>query len=251
MDTNFNTKFWTIAGVLIGFLSLVGVGITIFVNRHKSTILEVKTINTLELTRPLNVAHISSTYLYDDSIPVEHLWQSSYVISNIGETTLYGTGFEAKNIKGDALAFRLANCEKILSIEILDNNADVSLENNSFCLSQWRPNEYIELQILSDGNQAPALLINERDIQEGKVIYSQYSPEEKPVVKRLVDYLPKSVYKAIWWVVIIFELVLLIFLIITGVQQYSKKDDGFDKITTAVVWIVFLILMFAPMLWMF
>ncbi len=249
---NWNNKFWTIAGVVISLLSLVGMGITLYVNRHKSTVLEVKLISDLELTRPLNVAHISSVYLYDDSIPVEHLWQSSYVITNMGETTIYGTGFDAKNIKGDALFFQLSNCERILSIEAIDNSADISIiGNNMLRFSQWRPNEYIELRILSDGPNAPELLINDRDIQEGKIVYTKYSPEEKPVVKRLVDYLPKSLYKALWWGVTMFELLLLLILIVTGTSSVIQTKDKVTKISTAIVWIVILILMFSPLLWMF
>lgn len=248
---NENTKFRNIAEIVMIFLTVVGLGITWYSNRHKSTLLEIKTISDIELTRPLNVAHLSSTYFYDDSIPVEHLWQSSFVITNIGENTLYGNGFENRTIKEDALLFQLKNCKRVLSIEVVDNNADVSLCNKSLHFSQWRPNEYVELRIISDGPMAPEFLINERDIKEGKVIYAKYSPEEKLVVKRLVDFLPLPLYKALWWVIIIFELLLLLFLLITGIQQYVKTKDKVTRITTVIVWIVFLVLMFAPLLWMF
>lgn len=232
---NENNKFRTVAEVVMIFLTIVGLGITWYSNRHKSTILEIKTISDLELTRPLNVEHLSSTYFYDDSIPVQHLWQSSFVITNIGENILFGNGFESKTIKEDALLFQLKNCERVLSIEIIDNNADVSLQNSSIHFSQWRPNEYVELRIISDGPTAPELLINERDIKEGQVVYTKYSPEEKPVVKRWVDYLPLSLYKALWWVVIIFEVLLLLFLMITGIQQYIKTEDKVTRISTAFV----------------
>ena len=150
---------------VLGTIVLIVLGILQFVNdRHKPTILEIKTISGIELTRPLNVEHLSSTYLYFDSIPVEHLWQSSYVITNIGGTSLYGKGFDVKNIKGDALLFHLANCEKILSIELIKTNAGICLQDKSLQFSQWRPNEYVEIRIISDGPTFPELQIDERDI---------------------------------------------------------------------------------------
>lgn len=247
---NKNSNFWSIASVVIAVLSFVGFSINWYENRHKSTILEIKTISEIELTRPLNVERLSSIYWYD-SIPVEHLWQSSYVITNIGEITLYGAGFENKNIKGDVLPLQLKNCDNLLSIEKVEGNTDAILQNMSLCFSQWRPNEFIELRILADGPQVPELMINERDIKEGKVIYTQYSPEEKPVVKRWIDYLPLSISKALWWVVLIFYIIIAIFSAISGVNQYRQAENKMTRTITLVVWIVTFIFMLAPLLWMF
>lgn len=247
---NKNNNFWPIAGVIVGLLSFIGFCINWYGNRYKSTMLEIKTINEIELTRPLNVERLSSIYWYD-SIPVEHLWQSSYVITNTGETTLYGEGFENKNIKGEALPLQLKNCDNLLSIEKVEGNTDAVLQNMSLYFSQWRPNEFIELRIITDGPKAPELLINERDIMEGEVIYTQYSPEEKPVVKRWIDHLPLSVSKALWWVVIIFYLIIAIFSMISAVQQYRKAENKTSRTITLVVWIITFIFMLAPLLWMF
>lgn len=246
-----DNKIWTVAGVIVGFLSFIGLVITLYVNRQKSTILEIKTISDVELTRPLNVDHLSSSYFFDDTIPVEHLWQSSYVITNVGETTLYGEGFDDKNIKGKALLIHLVKCDNLLSIEIVDENTDAFLQNKSFCFSQWRPNEYVELRVLADGPEAPELQINERDIKEGKVIYTKYSPEEKPVVKRWIDHLPLSLSKALWWVVLFFYILISIFSIISAVGQYRRAENKISRTTTLIVWIVTFIFMLAPLLWMF
>lgn len=248
---NGNNKYRIIAEIVMILLTSVGAGMTWYFNRHQSTILEVKTISEVELTRPLNVDHLSSTYLYDDSIPVEHLWQSTFVVTNIGETTLYGKGFNDKSIKEDALLFKLKNCDKLLSIEAAENNADITLHNQSLYFSQWRPNEYIELRILADGSNFPELQINERDIKEGQVVYSKYSPEEKPVVKRWIDHLPLSLSKALWWVVIIFYVIIAIFSMISAVRQYRKAEDKTTRTITLVVWIITFIFMLAPLLWMF
>lgn len=248
---NWSNKFLGIAELVIAFLSLIGVVITFYVNRHKSTLLEVKTVSELELTRPLNVEHLSSIYMFYDSIPVEHLWQSSFVITNIGETALYGSGFDNKSIKGDKLLYRLLNCEKVLSIELMGTNADVSIGNNSLNFSQWRPSEYVELRILSDGASAPELQISDRDIIDGKVIYTKYSPNDSSQPRKLVDRFPSTFSKVLWWIVIIFEVILFIALLIAGVSQYTKAPDRATQISTIIVWTVVLALMFAPLLWMF
>lgn len=246
-----NKKIQMFFGAL-GTVILIVLGVLQFINdRHKPTILEVKTISEIELTRPLNVDHLSSTYLYYDSIPVEHLWQSSFVITNIGGTSLYGKGFDVKNIKGDALFFKLTNCEKILSIESVDNNAGICIQNKSLQFTQWRPNEYIEIRVISDGPTSPELQINERDIVDGKVVYAKYSPEEAPVKQRLVDYLSKTTYKVLWWVVLIFYIIIALFSIGAAIQQYKNAENKTTRTITLVVWIITYIFMLAPLLWMF
>lgn len=246
-----NKKIQMFFGAL-GTVILIVLGVLQFVNdRHKPTILEVKTISDIELTRPLNVDHLSSSYLYYDSIPVEHLWQSSFIITNVGGTSLYGKGFDQKNIKGDSLFFQLANCEKILSIEAIDNTADINISSNSLQFTQWRPTEYIEIRIISDGPTSPELLIDERDVVEGRVIYAKYSPEENLVAKRLVDYLPETSYKVLWCVVIIFYIIIAILSMISAVLQYRKAEDKTTRTITLVVWIITFIFMLAPLLWMF
>lgn len=245
-----NNNFWTIAGVVLAFLSLVGLGITLYGNRHKPTILEIKTISEIELTRPLNVEHLSSTYLYD-SIPVEHLWQSSFVITNVGETTLYGEGFEDKNIKGESLLIHLINCENLLSIERVDGNSDAIMHDRALFFSQWRPNEYLELRILADGPKAPEVQISERDIKEGKVIYTRYSPEEKLVAKRWIDHFPSSLSNALWWVVIISYIILFVFSLFAAVVQYRNAEGKVQRTITIIVWIFTFIIILAPLLWMF
>lgn len=189
--------------------------------------------------------------MYFDSIPVEHLWQSSYVITNIGGTSLYGKGFDVKNIKGDALLFHLANCEKILSIELIKTNAGICLQDKSLQFSQWRPNEYVEIRIISDGPTFPELQIDERDIIDGKVMYAKYSLEERTIKKRLVDNLPETSYKVLWWVVVIFYIIIALVSIGAAVQQYKNAEDKTARTITLVVWIVSYVFMLAPLLWMF
>lgn len=249
---NIDNKFWTIAGFVIGLLSLIFAGISFYLNRDKSTSLEIKRVSDVELTKPLNVERLSSTYLYDDSIPVEHLWQSSFVITNTGEQTLFGKGFAFRNIKDEALALHISNTNSVLSVELVDTNTVMSLRYDSLLIfSQWKPNEYAEIRILSDGQLAPDLTINEYDIQNSVITYTKYSPEEKVIKERFVDRFPYALYQAIWWVIIIYYAALFLTLVIMLLVLFTDSKGNVKKIiSTLIVWIIAIFLLFAPIMWM-
>lgn len=247
-----NGKFWTIVGAIITLLSfIIGVGLTVYFNRDKSTIIEIRKMSCLELTKPLDVDRLSSTYLYDDSIPVEHLWQSSYILKNIGDKTIYGAGYEPKSIRNNAVKLHIDKCNLLLALEILDTNTDGCLQDDSLVFYQWRPEEYIELQILSDGPDAPRVQISDRDIKDVRIVNTEYSPEEKLTPSRFVDRLPRTLSRALWWIVIVFEFILLFVLLVAGGKQIRQTTDRITKISTVIVWVVMLFLLFAPLLWMF
>ena len=201
-----NSRFIEVLKSLVPFAMLaVGILSLYYANREKKTALEVKKICDVELTRPLNVEKLSSTYIYD-SIRVEHLWQTSYTIRNIGDVAIYGGEFDHKrNINGNSLKFQIKNCDKLLSIDITDTNAEISLINDSSLkFAQWRPNEYVELVLLSDGEEAPELTIRDRDIEDAIISYVKYSPEDQFGRKRLMDRLPKRIYTQVaWWITIV------------------------------------------------
>lgn len=248
---NFNSKFWTIAGVIVPTLALIVTIFMFYASREKKTSLEVKKISDTELTRPLNVAQLSSTYLYD-SIPVDHLWQTSYVIKNTGENALYGEGFENKNICGNFIKLHIRNTNKLLSIKITDTNADALLDNDSSLrFTQWRPSEYVELLLLSDGPKAPEIIINDRDIQNATISYVIYSPEEQLVEQRMMDRLPRSLDRALWWIAIIFDALLLLIMIygiVDGIiQTVKKKSKASDLIP--FIWVAVCLILSS--LWMF
>lgn len=251
MAMNFNSKFWTVAGVIVPTVALILTILTLYVSREKKTSLEVKKISDTELTRPLNVAKLSSTYLYD-SIPVEHLWQTSYVIKNTGENTLYGEGFDSKNICGNYIKLHIQNSDKLLSIKITDTNADASLvSDSSLKFTQWRPNEYVELLLLSDGPEAPEIIINDRDIQNATISYVLYSPKEQLVEQRMMDKLPRALNSALWWFVIIIDFLLLLIMIygvVDGIIQAVNKKSKASNIIP-FIWVIVCVILSS--LWMF
>lgn len=244
------SRFHSIVSLLITFLSLAFAALTFYYNREKTTILEISRVSDLELTKPLNIKKLSSAYTYD-SIPVEHLWQSSFVITNKGETTIYGNGFEAKNIRGNAIRLHLTNSSRILAIEVVDATAEVSLLCDSLYFTQWRPNEYIEIKVLSDGSLAPELCINNRDIKDAQIIYTRYSLGAKSENARLIDIFPRAVSLSLWWIVIIFYAVMFIALSIAATKQCKQATDKTTKVITTIVWIMVISLVYLPLLWMF
>lgn len=233
----------TIALIILAALPL-------YYNRTKTTSLEIKKISEVELTRPMNVDRLSSSYLYD-SIRVEHLWQTSFVIKNVGDNTLYGEGFDNKNIRNNALGLDIRNCDTLLSIAAVDNTTGASLRGDSLQFVQWRPNEYVELLLLSDGQVAPEIIINDRDIQNATISYVTYSPNEQLAPRRFVDRWPKGLTKVVWWIVFVFEilsLLLLLFAMILQLMNVSSKDERKSNVYV-FVWILILVLL--PMIWMF
>jgi len=247
-----NKKLQSALGAIATIILIVLAALPIYTNRKKTTSLEVKKINEVELTRPLNITRLSSIYMYDDSIPVKHLWQTYFVIKNTGETTIYGEGFEDKNICGDALNLKVENCTKLLSLQITESTSDAFVAENSTSLrfTQWRPKEYVELMIVSDGSIGPEIIINDREIKDATIEYETYSPEEQIVKKRFVDTFPQALYNVLWWIIMVVDLAILAILIIAGIKQYVQANDLTTKITTIIVWVVVLFLMFAPLLWM-
>lgn len=245
-------KIQSALGAIATIILIVLAALPIYINRKKTTSLEIKKINEVELTRPLNITRLSSTYMYDDSIPVKHLWQTLFVIKNTGETTIYGEGFENRNICGDALNLKVENCTKLLSLQITEKTSDAFVMKNSTSLkfSQWRPKEYVELMIVSDGSIGPEIRINDREIKDATIEYVTYSPEEQIVKKRFVDTFPLSLYNVLWWIIMIVDITILVILIVAGVKQYLQANDMTSKITTIIVWVVVLFLMFAPLMWM-
>lgn len=222
----------------------------LYYNRTKTTSLEIKKISEVELTRPLNVDRLTSSYLYD-SIRVEHLWQTSFVIKNVGDNILYGEGFDNKNIRNNALGLDIRNCDTLLSITIADNTTGASLKDDSLQFIQWRPNEYIELVLLSDGQVAPEIIINDRDIQNATISYVTYSPKEQLAPQRFVDRWPKGLTKVIWWIAFVFEILSILVLLLAMIMQLVKASSKEERKSNIFVFIWILILVLLPMTWMF
>lgn len=249
-----NTTIQKVLKALGTIALIVLAALPLYNNRTKSTALEIKKINEIELTRPFEVDRLTSTYLYD-SIPVEHLWQVSYVIKNTGDVTLLGEGFDNKNIRGNAIALHIYNCEKLLSIDVINTNTDAVLqEDHSLKFNQWRPNEYVELMLLSDGSVAPDVAISDRDIPNVSITKVMYSPEEQLVQEKMVDRWSKGLKSTLWWITIVVEVISFILLFLSCIMPIIQSKNAKErKENTSSIWICLwiAILVLLPMLWMF
>lgn len=253
MDVNFSTKFGKIVGWLIPLAALIVALCQLYIHREKQPAIEIKKISEIELTRPLEVDELTSTYLYD-SIPVEHLWQVSYVIKNTGDVTLLGEGFDNKNIRGNAIKLNIEDCEKLLSIDIVNTNTDAELEKDCFLkFTQWRPNEYVELLLLSDGQTAPEVTISDRDIENVMISNVTYSPKEQLAEKRWTDKFPKALNSTLWWITLVVEIIsfgIILFAVISSVIKYFKKQS--DSISSDIaIFLWFACITLLPLIWLF
>jgi hypothetical protein len=190
---------------------LIGIAITLCIalftwllNREKSTILNIEKVSETQLTKSLNVEGLSSKYYYNDSIEVQSLWQSIFVIRNVGRKTIYGEGFAESSIRGSHIPLIVEDSDNILSITVSKDNCGAELiDTFNLVFAQWRPKEYVEITVLTDGEKPSVLRISDRDIADSQITYSVYSPEIEDNSSKLIDYLPKGLVNFIKWLIVL------------------------------------------------
>ncbi len=228
----------------IGTLVAIAAGIvTIYFYFHKEcVILEVKAMSVQLLTESTSTDDLHVQYFYKDSIPVQNLWQIQYVIRNIGDATLMGTG-ENKQLLSENLPLTIKNQEHIYSIAITQSNNEASLINNQICFKQWRSGEFVELIAFVESKEQPQLIINDRDIKDSEIIYQKYTPETINENAKLVDYLPR-------WLV---QTLKIIYCILGSITSFGaiigicQKGNWISKLSASILLLFSLI----PLLWIF
>ena len=248
--------FWNKTGAIIGLIAIVvavGIGsISWYVNREKSTILNIERVNEILLTKPLDVKGLTSSYRYNDSIEVKYLWQTTFVIRNTGDKTIYGNGFPEQSIRGSYIPLLVDNCDNVLLTTITnENNEAKMIAPLQLSITQWKPKEYVEITILTDGIDPPNLKISDRDIKDAKTTYSVYSLEEVNKNKKWIEYLPKGLASFLKWMVVI-TMICLLFAAIWGINaQITNIGSKGQKITTIIVLLIFMVILLCPILWIF
>lgn len=242
---------WSKWGVIIGVLAiLVSIIIAWWINHEKPTSLNIEKLNTTLLTQQPNVNGLTVNYVYHDSIAVRNLWQTTFVIKNTGETTIYGEGFNEQNIRTGSIPLTMHECDKILSFNISSSNNSAILERNSLKVHQWRPGEFVELVLISEGEKSPILQISDRDIKDSSITYSTYSPEENKKDYKLVDKIPKWMKDALKWSYTIIMSILILGLLFS-LPEKMKEENKQGKIITITVWGIMVAFFIVPILWMF
>ena len=251
-----------IFGYLIGIITVLGFGITIYFQFiHKDIVeVEVKTIDKTQLTNVPDTEGLTVKYLYQDST-VNNLWKIRYVISNIGTKTIIAEGTN-KNILSENLHIAFNDSVKILSVNIDKANFPISAHNNyrniiTLDFKQWKKTEFIDIVIIVENFNKidPFIVLDERDIIDSKVIFSEYKPSERNDTKKLIDYLPKGLATFLKWS-IVFVICIMDIVAIVAINKQFREDlsinsDKAVKILIFIIWLILTIIFSIPLLWIF
>lgn len=250
--THNNGNIWSKWSVIIAFATfVVSIAIAWWNNKEKSTSLNIEKLNTTLLTQQPEVNGLTVNYVYHDSIEVKNLWRTTFVIKNTGENTIYGEGFNEQSTRMGGIPLETYGCDKILSFNISSSNNSAILENSLLKVHQWRPGEYVEIVLLSEGEKSPFLRISDREIKDSNITYSTYSPEEDKKDHKLINKIPKWIADTIKWFYT-FVLALVVIGMIRAIpSEFKKSSTKQEKIITVVVWTIMTVLFMTPILWMF
>lgn len=243
-------NFWNKTNTILSILAiLVAIFIGWYFNRDKETSLNIEEINATLLTQNLHMEGLSVKYFYNDSIEVKKLWKTLFAIKNTGEQSLYGKGFSEMNVQNGLIPLKLNGGEKLLSIRVRNSNNGTTLNKNyELVVTQWKPNEYIEIEVLSEGEVSPKLQISERGIKDASITYSEYTPSLITSDPKIIDSLPYSLRNVIKWMIFV-VMGILIIAAITQIPSQLKDTSMGVRITTIILWIFFMAVTISPILW--
>ncbi len=249
---NKTNNFWNKTTVIIG---IIGIVVSIFFgvlsNRKNTTSLNIEKFNETLLTKPLNIDGLTISYIFHDSIYVTNLWQSTFIIKNTGNSTIYGDGFLERNTRTGKIPFVINNCDKVLSVKIEQSNNGAFIDGlNNICISQWRPGEYIKLTLITEGEYSPELKISDREIKDSKITYSIYSIDDIGQKKTIIKYFPKTISDIIKGI-ILFIIAGLSISLCYGAPQQIREAPKKQKIFTIIILVFSLFMLISPILWMF
>ncbi len=193
--------------------------------RTPSNEIELKLVSRDLLTRPINVDGLKSSYIYNGEA-INKLWQLRYVLTNIGSTSIIGSGERSSLIK-DHITLKLTKGYEIL--EYSSSSEEFILENLPEHLNlkflQWKVNEATEILLyISQVNEAspPELKVNEREIIDGTVTRSSLISTENQNLY-LYEYLPEIPMLFLKWVIIVTYGVILFLLPFVIIDTFNKS----------------------------
>jgi len=216
--------------------------------------LEIKKIDTTQLTTLPKIHGLSASFYFNDSL-VTNLWRVKYVLTNIGSKTIVGEG-SLKTVIGDNLRLKFKNPVSIYNIQISNENFPISLKGDKFLFKQWRATEYVEIIafVESKGKSAPEIQLDERDLIDGRITYTTFVTNDNLNETKLIDYMPDWLKSALKWI-ITFVIVFSFFGLFWTVREQQKKDgtgkDSSTKIITVIIVVVFWLIFATPLLWIF
>ena len=193
-------------------------------NNPRVEILEISNDN---LTNLPTIRNLKSEFYYNDSL-ISNLWKINASIQNIGPKTIIGKG-NKKNLIGSGLTLKLEDGFNILNFNV--NYSDFPFEVRkgsnqvSLTFNQWRKNEKFEITVyaeqIAENQNAPVLVINEREIVDGIVTYNKLS-QQATSESKLIDLAPPLVKVPLFWFGIIIYAGMALVLIITYAAELKK-----------------------------
>jgi len=212
---------------IIAILTITITAIGFYLEHEKrNPTIEIKTIIEDKLTGLPVVDGLQASYKYHGN-DIQSLWKLHYFISNVGNEVLIGEGNKKNIIKknvnfslGDKfkiLEFNKDNSDSPFSIKIVNNNVSVSF-------LQWRPQESFELILYAEqlGElNIPELKTNEREIVNGKVIYSRFQNIDKK--SSIYSTLPNYIQSILYWIAMLFYGLFIFIIPIAWIVEIIKK----------------------------
>ena len=245
-------NFWNKTNVLIGLAAIIiSILIAWWNNREKVTSLNIEKFNETLLTKPLDIEGLSALYIFHDTIRVSNLWQTTFIIKNTGNNTIYGEGFQERNTRTGNIPFTVNDCERVLSANVNNaNNGAFIMGSHNLYITQWHPGEYIEITLITEGENSPNLKISDREIKDSHITYSVFSIDETAQKKTIINYLPKIIADIVKWLVV-FVIGLMIIGFCITIPEQIKNNTQDQKVLTIILWIIVLFIIMSPILWMF
>lgn len=170
-------KIFSYIGKLATIVTIIGGCVAIYFAFHEKQIkLDVQTSSAENLTTHKATQDLSVKYYFQDSLEVHNLWRMQWVIRNIGDQTIIGTG-TGSHLLNNGLPFSFTDSCQIISLQMTGNNNNAILQPSRIWFQQWRRNEYVELTAFIESVKQPEILLSNRDVIDSEISYSQYSPE--------------------------------------------------------------------------
>lgn len=235
-------KLFSYIGKLATIVTIIGGSVAIYFAFYEKRIkLDVQTSSAENLTTHKVTQDLSVKYYFQDSLEVHNLWRMQWVIRNIGDQTIIGTG-SGSHLLSNGLPFSFADSCQIISLQMTGNNNNAILQPSRIWFQQWRRNEYVELTAFIESVKQPKILFSNRDVIDSDVSYSQYSPESTADKSYVIEYLPRWINKALKIIYCFFSGVMLI---AVCAAMLSKDNDVPSKIALIIVFLF----MVTPLLW--
>ena len=222
-----------------------------------NSVIEIKIINKEELTKIPTDNNLKVKYSLNGLL-VTNLVKIRFSIKNIGNKTIIGK--HGIGLITEPLPLKLDGNTKIYGIKVNTNNFPVKLvkvDSISYGLSfkQWRVGEFIEVSAYlgnDDYAKINPFFIEERDIIDGNIVFTEFNNDELTLEPRFIDKLPLVLKKIAWWILVISYLMayfISIWQFFVQLKSEALRNSKLAKLTFTLFWLLFNIILLTPLLW--